>query len=116
MKKLKTPLIYLAIILVIVIAITGLEKGNSADSKKIEYTDFVAMVKRGEVAMVEITERELVGLKKNSEIKAELFPSRYDFYCYIPSEESFRNAMNAVAAELTGKDVNSITEADYSFQ
>lgn len=47
MKKLKTPLIYLAIILVIVIAITGLEKGNSADSKKIEYTDFVAMVKRG---------------------------------------------------------------------
>jgi len=116
LKKLKTPLIYLAIILVIVIAITGLEKGNSADSKKIEYTDFVAMVKRGEVAMVEITERELVGLKKNSEIKAELFPSRYDFYCYIPSEESFRNAMNAVAAELTGKDVNSITEADYSFQ
>ena len=47
MKKLKTPLIYLAIILVIVIAITGLEKGNSAESKKIEYTDFVAMVKRG---------------------------------------------------------------------
>ena len=116
MKKLKTPLIYLAIILVIVIAITGLEKGNSADSKKIEYTDFVTMVKRGEVAMVEITERELVGLKKNSEIDTELFPSRYDFYCYIPSEESFRNAMNAVAAELTGKDVNSITEADYSFQ
>ena len=116
MKKLKTPLIYLAIILVIVIAITGLEKGNSADSKKIEYTDFVAMVKRGEVAMVEITERELVGLKKTSEIDTELFPSRYDFYCYIPSEESFRNAMNAVAAELTGKDVNSITEADYSFQ
>ena len=68
MKKLKTPLIYLAIILVIVIAITGLEKGNSADSKKIEYTDFVAMVKRGEVAAVEITERELVGLKTNSEI------------------------------------------------
>ena len=52
MKKLKTPLIYLAIILVIVIAITGLEKGNSADSKKIEYTDFVAMVKRGEVCIV----------------------------------------------------------------
>ena len=116
MKKLKTPLIYLAIILVIVIAITGLEKGNSAESKKIEYTDFVAMVKRGEVAMVEITERELVGLKKNSEIKADLFPSRYDFYCYIPSEESFRNAMNSIAAELTGKDVNTITEADYAFQ
>ena len=116
MKKLKTPLIYLAIILVIVIAITGLEKSNSAESKKIEYTDFVAMVKRGEVAMVEITERELVGLKKNSEIKADLFPSRYDFYCYIPSEESFRNAMNSIAAELTGKDVNTITEADYAFQ
>ena len=116
MKKLKTPLIYLAIILVIVIAITGLERGNSAESKKIEYTDFVAMVKRGEVAAVEITERELVGLKTNSEIGAELFPSRYDFYCYIPSEESFRNAMNSVAAELTGKDVNSITEADYAFQ
>ena len=116
MKKLKTPLIYLAIILVIVIAITGLEKGNSAESKKIEYTDFVAMVKRGEVAMVEITERELVGLKKNSEIKADLFPSRYDFYCFIPSEESFRNAMNSIAAELTGKDVNTITEADYAFQ
>jgi ATP-dependent zinc metalloprotease ftsH 1 len=116
LKKLKTPLIYLAIILVIVIAITGLERGNSAESKKIEYTDFVAMVKRGEVAAVEITERELVGLKTNSEIGAELFPSRYDFYCYIPSEESFRNAMNSVAAELTGKDVNSITEADYAFQ
>ncbi|MCI6967183.1 ATP-dependent zinc metalloprotease FtsH [bacterium] len=100
----------------IVIAITGLEKGNSAESKKIEYTDFVAMVKRGEVAMVEITERELVGLKKNSEIKADLFPSRYDFYCFIPSEESFRNAMNSIAAELTGKDVNTITEADYAFQ
>ncbi len=116
MKKLKTPLIYLAIILVIVIAITGLEKGNSADSKKIEYTDFVAMVKRGEVAAVEITERELVGLKTNSEIDKELFPKRFDFYCYIPSEESFRETMNSIAAELTGKDVSTITEADYAFQ
>ena len=116
MKKLKTPLIYLAIILVIVIAITGLEGGSSAKDKKIEYTDFVAMAQKDEVAMVEITERELVGLKKDSELDPELFPARYDFYCYIPSEESFRNAMNAIAAERTGKDVTAVTEADYSFQ
>ncbi|MBE5785820.1 MAG: ATP-dependent zinc metalloprotease FtsH [Clostridiales bacterium] len=115
LKKFKTPLIYLAIILVIVLAITGLEGDRTAESKKVEYTDFVEMVKKGEVAMVEITERELVGLKTNSEIDKTLFPARYDFYCYIPSEQSFRSAMNAVAADLTGKDVDAITEADYSF-
>ncbi len=115
MKKFKTPLIYLAIILVIVLAITGLEGDRSAQTKKVEYTDFVEMVRKDEVAMVEITERELIGLKTNSEIDKTLFPARYDFYCYIPSEQSFRSTMNAVAAEKTGKDADAITEADYSF-
>ncbi len=116
LKKFKTPLIYLAIILVIVLAITGLEGDRNAETKKVEYTDFVEMVRKGEVAMVEITERELIGLKTNSEIDKTLFPARYDFYCYIPSEQSFRSTMNAVAAEKTGKDADAITEADYSFQ
>ena len=116
LKKFKTPLIYLAIILVIVLAITGLEGDRNAETKKVEYTDFVEMVRKGEVAMVEITERELIGLKTNSEIDKTLFPARYDFYCYIPSEQSFRSTMNAVAAEKTGKDADAITEADYSFK
>ena len=116
LKKFKTPLIYLAIILVIVLAITGLEGDRNAETKKVEYTDFVEMVRKGEVAMVEITERELIGLKTNSEIDKTLFPARYDFYCYIPSEQSFRSTMNAVAAEKTGKDADAITEADYSFE
>ena len=116
LKKFKTPLIYLAIILVIVLAITGLEGDRNAETKKVEYTDFVEMVRKGEVAMVEITERELIGLKTNSEIDKTLFPARYDFYCYIPSEQSFRSTMNAVAAEKTGKDTDAITEADYSFE
>ena len=116
LKKFKTPLIYLAIILVIVLAITGLEGDRNAETKKVEYTDFVEMVRKGEVAMVEITERELIGLKTNSEIDKTLFPARYDFYCYIPSEQSFRSTMNAVAAEKTGKDTDAITEADYSFK
>lgn len=112
-KKLKTPLIYLAIVLLIVILITQLQTQDTED-KLIEYADFINLVQEKQVDSVEFQDGEIVGIKVGSENK-ELFPKKYDFYCYVSSEDTFREDMNAIVAEETGKDASEITPSDYSF-
>lgn len=44
-KKLRTPLIYLAIVVLMIVLLTQLQNGGT-DDKKIEYADFLAMARK----------------------------------------------------------------------
>ncbi|HWQ58363.1 MAG TPA: ATP-dependent zinc metalloprotease FtsH [Clostridia bacterium] len=112
-KKIRTPLIYLAIVLVIIILITQLQSQDTED-KLIEYAELIKRVQEKQVDAIEYLDGEIVGIMKGSENK-EAFPKRYDFYCYVSSEETFRADMNAIVAAETGKDAALVTPSEYSF-
>ncbi len=113
-KKIRTPLIYLAIVLVIIILITRLQTGSGEDTL-VEYPQFIKMVQEGQVDAVEFTDGVIVGIKKGSQNK-ELFPRKYDFYCFVSSEEAFRADMAALVASQNGTDASLVTPENYSFQ
>ncbi len=112
-KKIRTPLIYLALVLVVIILITQLQSQNTED-KFIEYAAFIRLAEDKQVEAVEYMDGKIVGIKKNSENKA-FFPKRFDFYCFVSSEEAFRADMNAVVAAQTGKDAALVTPGEYGF-
>lgn len=117
MKKLKTPLIYIAIIAVIIFLVSGLQVGGSNPKEPIEYTEFLAYVSEGKVSVVDLTGETVVGLfDEVDEAKKSRFPKQYDFFVYVPSEERFASDMAIIASELTGKDVEAVTSTDYNFE
>ena len=112
-KKLRTPLIYLAIVVLMIVLLTQLQNG-STDDKKIEYADFLAMAKGGTVEAVEYCNGEIVGIKKGSAYK-DLFPKKYDFICNVSNENAFRSDMAAIVADAKGIDAEKVTPEDYPF-
>ena len=112
-KKLRTPLIYLAIVVLMIVLLTQLQNGGT-DDKKIEYADFLAMAKEGTVAAVEYCNGEIVGIKKGSAYK-DLFPKKYDFICNVSNENAFRSDMAAIVADAKGIDADKVTPEDYPF-
>lgn len=112
-KKLRTPLIYLAIVVLMIVLLTQLQNGGT-DDKKIEYADFLAMAKEGTVEAVEYCNGEIVGIKKGSAYK-DLFPKKYDFICNVSNENAFRSDMAAIVADAKGIDAEKVTPEDYPF-
>ena len=112
-KKLRTPLIYLAIVVLMIVLLTQLQNGGT-DDKKIEYADFIAMAKEGTVEAVEYCNGEIVGIKKGSAYK-DLFPKKYDFICNVSNENAFRSDMAAIVADAKGIDADKVTPEDYPF-
>ena len=112
-KKLRTPLIYLAIVVLMIVLLTQLQNGGT-DDKKIEYADFLAMAKEGTVEAVEYCNGEIVGIKKGSVYK-DLFPKKYDFICNVSNENAFRSDMAAIVADAKGIDADKVTPEDYPF-
>lgn len=112
-KKLRTPLIYLAIVVLMIVLLTQLQNGGT-DDKKIEYADFIAMAKGGTVEAVEYCNGEIVGIKKGSAYK-DLFPKKYDFICNVSNENAFRSDMAAIVADAKGIDADKVTPEDYPF-
>lgn len=112
-KKLRTPLIYLAIVVLMIVLLTQLQNGGT-DDKKIEYADFLAMAKEGTVEAVEYCNGEIVGIKKGSAYK-DLFPKKYDFICNVSNENAFRSDMAAIVADAKGIDADKVTPEDYPF-
>ena len=112
-KKLRTPLIYLAIVVLMIVLLTQLQNGGT-DDKKIEYADFLAMAKNGMVEAVEYCNGEIVGIKKGSAYK-DLFPKKYDFICNVSNENAFRSDMAAIVADAKGIDAEKVTPEDYPF-
>ena len=113
-KKLRTPLIYLIVLVIIVLLVSSLDPTDSK-TEEIGYTAFLDMVRKDQVQAVEITEQELIGIQKDSSITMEVFPNKYDFYTYIPSLERFHEDIAIIVAEKTGKSIEEITSADYGF-
>ena len=112
-KELRTPLIYLAIVVLMIVLLTQLQNGGT-DDKKIEYADFLAMAKEGTVEAVEYCNGEIVGIKKGSAYK-DLFPKKYDFICNVSNENAFRSDMAAIVADAKGIDADKVTPEDYPF-
>ena len=112
-KKLRTPLIYLAIVVLMIVLLTQLQNGGT-DDKKIEYADFLAMAKEGTVEAVEYCNGEIVGIKKGSAYK-DLFPKKYDFICNVSNESALRADMAAIVADAKGIDADKVTPEDYPF-
>lgn len=112
-KKLRTPLIYLAIVVLMIVLLTQLQNGGT-DDKKIEYADFLAMAKEDTVEVVEYCNGEIVGIKKGSAYK-DLFPKKYDFICNVSNENAFRSDMAAIVADAKGIDAEKVTPEDYPF-
>lgn len=112
-KKLRTPLIYLAIVVLMIVLLTQLQNGGT-DDKKIEYADFLAMAKEDTVEAVEYCNGEIVGIKKGSAYK-DLFPKKYDFICNVSNENAFRSDMAAIVADAKGIDAEKVTPENYPF-
>ena len=112
-KKLRTPLIYLAIVVLMIVLLTQLQNGGT-DDKKIEYADFLAMAKEDTVEAVEYCNGEIVGIKKGSAYK-DLFPKKYDFICNVSNENAFRSDVAAIVADAKGIDAEKVTPEDYPF-
>lgn len=98
MKKfLRGPLVYVVIILAIVILAQsfGSFKPNT-DITAISYTEFLELVKKGEISAIQVTENDLTALKKDSAFKPGDMPNRYDYSVYIPSVEQLETDLLAI--------------------
>ena len=113
-NRLRTPIIYLLILAVIVLLASGFDF-SSSKAEELSYMNFLDMAEKGQVAAVRVSQQQLVGLKADSQIKRELFPSKYDFYTILPSQYRFEEDMAIIAARANKKSVEEITTGDYGF-
>ncbi|MBE5780485.1 MAG: ATP-dependent metallopeptidase FtsH/Yme1/Tma family protein [Clostridiales bacterium] len=87
---------YLILFLVIYL-FTRFLTPDTALSKELNYNELMAKVEAGEILSIEVTENDLVALKKGTEIKKDNFPSQYDYSSFIPSVEIFNEDMKALS-------------------
>lgn len=99
---------------IIVLLVSGFDLSGDK-VKKISYSEFIDDVRNGRIQAAEVTELKLVGLYSDSKISRDVFPQEADFYTYIPSVDILKDDMDKVTAELTGREANDITQADYPF-
>jgi cell division protease FtsH len=86
------------------------------EQKKISYKpELIDLVKQNKIKAVSITENVLVGLYSDTNIKDESFPDQYDFTTNIPSIDVFTGDINKIVAQMKGKDVATISSADWPF-
>ncbi len=104
------------ILLVILLTYTSMATPGVGEQKKISYKpELIDLVKQNKIKAVSITENVLVGLYSDTNIKDESFPDQYDFTTNIPSIDVFTSDINKIVAEMKGKDVSTISSADWPF-
>ncbi len=115
MKKLRTPLIYLVILVAIILLATGLDP-SGPQPDKLEYKEFLNAVREDKVEAVVLTTRELTGIYRDSEYKKSQLPQKYDFYTVVPSEATFARDIAVIVAEKDDKYTpDEVSSADYPF-
>jgi cell division protease FtsH len=115
-KFIRGPGIYVLILLVILLTYTSMATPGVGEQKKISYKpELIDLVKQNKIKAVSITENVLVGLYSDTNIKDESFPDQYDFTTNIPSIDVFTGDINKIVAEMKGKDVATISSADWPF-
>ena len=86
MKKfVRGPLIYLLLILAIFLVAQSVVNTDNQKDAVLGYTEFLKKVESGEITDITIVGYEAVALKKDTAIKKEAFPKKYDYYVYLPS-------------------------------
>ena len=99
-KLFRGPLIYVVIILMIILIISMVGRPTDEIAKKERgYSEFMQMVKDGEISAIQITANELTALAKDSALKPEDMPKDYDYAVYVPSIFQFQQDL----LEVTGK-------------
>jgi len=88
---------------------------NTEGDKTIAYTDFLAAVKQGNVKEVIITDKNLVGIYKDTKIRD--FPkSGYDFKTYLPSVDKFYEEIRAIKGIPADKPDEELSALDFGFK
>ncbi len=101
-KLMRGPLIYIIIILAIVIIAQSFGSlSKTPDTTALNYTEFLDLVKKGEISAIQVTSNDLTALKKDSVYKPADMPGRYDYSVYLPSVEQFETDMLAITGAKT---------------
>ena len=114
-NRLPQVLIYLALIVVILIAVQMLGTPVRDRVNSVSYSELLDMVEKDELAYVMTTGNNLVAATRDSGISASEFPQRYNVASLLPSTSQFYSDVNAIYAEKLGKDADLIKVSDYSF-
>lgn len=115
MKKfLRGPGIYI-ILIVLVLLVANVFTLTGATQQQLTYSEFLDLAKKDNISSIVVQDNKLWGLKKNSSIDAEDFPSSYDFETYIPSNEIFDADMKKITADLLNRNVSEVSAEDFGF-
>ena len=79
MKKLfRGPVIYILIIAAIFLLTQSSSLFSADTGKKKDYSEFLQLVKEGQITKISITQNDLVAMKKGSAVSEKDFPKKYD--------------------------------------
>ncbi len=125
---LQGPLMYLLLLAVILAVVWMLGSGSPVQPVTLNYSEFLEWVEAdlradsGEqlpadqaemsISQIVIQQNTLYGLKEESQISAENFPSNYDFRVIIPSETQFYADVNLIYENVLGQ---SVSPTQYTF-
>ncbi len=110
MKKfVKGPLIYILILAAIFLIAQSIGGGFSGSTTTLSYTEFLGKLEAGEITHITMVSNEAVALKKGTQISEDDFPSKYDYYVYLPSIYQFDEDVKAIF------NVSDITETGIEF-
>ena len=124
-RFLRGPLIYLVILAVILVVVSGLDDSSMVKSKTLNYSELLEWVesdlknnrdgsgdadKTIDSLIIQVT--NVYGRVENSTISDVSFGSRYDFSAVIPSEEQFYKDVNSIYKSILGTEVS---PTEYTF-
>jgi len=95
-KFVRGPLIYILILLAIFLIAQSVGSFTTKDKTILTYTEFLEKIQAGEITDITIIASEAVALKKDTAISENDFPSKYDYYVYLPSEDQLNEDMKAI--------------------
>jgi len=113
-RFLRGPGFYLLILIIIILMANVVGLVNNEGNKDLPYTDFLQEVKKGTVGEVVITDKNLVGIYKNTKVRD--FPNGgYDFKTYLPSIEQFYSDIRAIKGIPADKSDQELSALDFGF-
>jgi len=112
-KFLRGPGFYLILLVAIIFLVTLLDFDTGA--KRISYPELINEIEKGNIAKLRTVENAAIGVKKGSKY-VNIFPDKYDFEVYLPSQETFVEDVKAAEARRLGTSPDQITPADFGFE
>ncbi len=95
-KSARGPLIYIIGFALVLLLIQLLSVTPQADTRKLEYDDFLKHVENKEISRVELIGNDLYALKTGTEVNTEKFPAEYDYKVYVQSVDLLTADLKAI--------------------